>query len=111
MLVREYYLLDLKNDPSLIEEYKVWHTCEKVPADVTASIRAKGIQDLEIFLAGNRMMMTVTRDTLHKSGEPDPAHIKAEADWETLMWRFQQGLPFSPPGEKWVKMTQIYSIN
>ena len=43
--------------------------------------------------------------------------IKALADesnekvqeWERLMWKYQQALPFAKPGEKWVAMKKIFS--
>ncbi|MBL7728644.1 MAG: L-rhamnose mutarotase, partial [Dinghuibacter sp.] len=43
---------------------------------------------------------------------------KAEADkanpevqeWEALMWRYQQAIPGSSPGEKWRLMDQIFVL-
>jgi L-rhamnose mutarotase len=32
-------------------------------------------------------------------------------EWEELMWRFQQPLPGSKPGEKWRLMKEIFSLN
>jgi L-rhamnose mutarotase len=31
-------------------------------------------------------------------------------EWENLMWGFQQGVPGSKPGEKWVLMEQIFNL-
>lgn len=31
-------------------------------------------------------------------------------EWEKLMWKFQQKLPFSKEGEKWVEMEQIFEL-
>ena len=31
-------------------------------------------------------------------------------DWEALMWKFQQALPFAKRGEKWVQMQPIFSL-
>ena len=31
-------------------------------------------------------------------------------EWERLMWKYQQGLPFAKPGEKWVLMDKIFSL-
>ena len=108
-----YFALDLKDDPVLIERYKAWHAPGAVPPPINASIRNAGIEALEIFLVGNRMVLVLT------PGEGfDPA-AKAAADaassdvqaWETLMWQFQQTLPFAAEGEKWLPMQRIYSLS
>lgn len=113
MPTKLYYALDLKDDPTLIAQYKAWHAPGAVPAAVNKSIRDAGIDELEIFLAGNRMFMILT-----PGPNFDPAaKAKADAanpavqDWETLTWGFQQALPFAAPGEKWVLLDRIYALS
>ena len=106
------YALDLKDDPALIERYKQWHAPGQVPVAINDSIREAGIEGLEIYLVGNRMFMILT-----PGPDFDPV-AKAQADaaseevqnWETLMWNFQQALPFAEPGQKWLQMERIYSL-
>jgi L-rhamnose mutarotase len=106
------YALDLKDDPALIDRYRQWHAPGQVPAAISDSIRKAGIEALEIYLVGNRMFMILT-----PGADFDPV-AKAEADaaseevqkWETLMWDFQQALPFAAPGQKWLPMERIYSL-
>jgi L-rhamnose mutarotase len=31
--------------------------------------------------------------------------------WETLMWKFQQPLPWAKEGEKWIAMEKIFSLD
>jgi L-rhamnose mutarotase len=105
-------MLDLIDDAELIKAYRDWHRPAKVPAAVVASIRDAGIARMEIYQAGDRMVliMEVTPDF-------DPAR-KAEADaqnpevqaWETLMWGFQKALPFAAPGEKWLEAERIFAL-
>lgn len=110
---KRVYALDLKDDPTLIERYKQWHAPGQVPAAINDSIRKAGIEALEIYLAGNRLFMILT-----PGPDFDPV-AKAEADaasdevqkWETLMWDFQQALPFAAPGEKWLPMERIYALS
>jgi L-rhamnose mutarotase len=53
---RRYCLtLDLKNDPALIAEYKLYH--EKIWPEVTRSIKDSGIIDMEIYLLGARILI------------------------------------------------------
>jgi L-rhamnose mutarotase len=44
----------------------------------------------------------------HKA-EADRTNPKVQ-EWETLMWRFQQPLPGSRPGEKWQLMEKIFEL-
>jgi L-rhamnose mutarotase len=108
---RRYCLtLDLKDDPSLIAEYKRHH--EHVWPEVLASLRESGIQDAEIYLLGTRLFMILEVDD-HFSFE-----AKAKADqenenvrkWEELMWKFQKPLPQTKPGEKWLLMERIFKL-
>jgi L-rhamnose mutarotase len=39
----------------------------------------------------------------------DEANPKVQ-EWEALMWNYQQALPKSKPGEKWMLMTRIFSL-
>jgi L-rhamnose mutarotase len=32
------------------------------------------------------------------------------AQWEELMWRFQQSLPFAEPGQTWVPLHRIFAL-
>jgi L-rhamnose mutarotase len=31
-------------------------------------------------------------------------------EWEDLMWKFQQALPWAKPGEKWMLMEKIFEL-
>ena len=108
-----YFALDLKDDPALIERYKAWHAPGQVPAAINRSIRGAGIEALEIFLVGNRMVMALTLGPefdAAKKAAADAADPDVQA-WEELMWTFQQALPFAKPGEKWLPMQRIYALN
>lgn len=109
---RRYCLtLDLKNDPALIAEYKRYH--EKIWPVITKSIRDAGVEDLEIYLFGTRMVMILevndsfSFDRKAESDRNDPA----VQEWENLMWKFQQPLPQARPGEKWLLMEQIFKLD
>jgi L-rhamnose mutarotase len=110
--VRLYYALDLKDDPALISEYERWHEPESIWPEIVESIRAAGIRDLEIFRAGNRLVMVIDAP---EDFSPDAKAAADAADprvqaWETLMWKFQQPLPFARPGEKWAPLTRMFSL-
>jgi L-rhamnose mutarotase len=102
--------LDLKNDPSLISEYEEWH--RKVWPEIEKSILDSGIINLEIYRVDERMFMIMEADdsfTFEQKAAMDAANPKVQ-EWEMLMWRFQQAIPSSRPGEKWRVMEKIYDL-
>jgi L-rhamnose mutarotase len=110
-MTRRYCLaLDLKNDPALIAEYEDWH--KKVWPEILHSIKDAGILSMEIYRTGNRMFMimeTTPNFNFEEKGAADAGNAKVQ-EWEELMWKFQQPLPGSGPGEKWILMDKIFSI-
>jgi L-rhamnose mutarotase len=107
------FALDLKDDPALIAEYRRYHAPGGPPPAVTRALRASGIESLEIYLCGNRLFMIL------EAGPDFSPQAKAKADandvevqrWEELMWRFQQPLPWSERGQKWVPADKIYDLS
>ena len=102
--------LDLKDDPALIAEYEDWH--RQVWPEILESIHSSGILKMEIYRTGNRlfMIMETTDDfSFAAKAEKDQGNEKV-AEWEVLMWKYQQPLPHAAPGEKWVLMEKIFSL-
>jgi len=102
--------LDLKDDPTLIADYERYH--EHVWPEIIESIKTSGIEDMEIYRVGTRMFMIMevnekfSFETKAKSDQSNPK----VAEWEALMWKFQQSLPQAKPGEKWLPMTRIFKL-
>lgn len=102
--------LDLKDDPALIAEYERYH--ERIWPEIERSIRESGITVMEIYRVGNRLFMLMETDetfTFEQKAAADAVNPKV-AEWEALMWRYQQALPGAKPGEKWVLMTKIFTL-
>ena len=107
--MRQYFLaLDLKDDPEMIAEYEEHH--KKISAEILQTIKDSGVERMELFRAGNRMFMIMevgdnfSFEEKEKMDKANPAVQK----WETLMWKYQQALPFAKPGEKWILMKKIF---
>lgn len=111
MIQQHVLLLDLKNDPASIAAYESWHS--RVWPGILERIRRSGILDMKIFRAGNRLVMLMdTDDTFDfEAKSRTDANDPLVQEWETLMNQFQQALPFAAPGEKWVRMKNIFSLN
>lgn len=102
--------LDLKDDPALIAEYKRYH--EKIWPEITHSIKAAGIENMEIYLLGTRLFMIMEVNeqfSFDAKAESDRQNLKVQ-EWEQLMWKFQQPLPGAKPGEKWLRMERIFKL-
>ncbi len=107
----QYLLCDLKDDPELIAEYEAYHASGQVWPEVTATLRAAGISRMEIYRAGNRLVMVMeTDETYSKERHDSLASQPKVVAWEALMDRFQQRLPFANHDLKWVPMNQIFDL-
>ena len=100
--------LDLKDDPQLIAEYEEYH--RNVWPEILKSISDSGIEKMEIYRAGNRLMMIIEANdsfSFEKKLIADATNQMVQT-WEQLMWRYQQALPHARAGEKWMLMTKIF---
>lgn len=112
-MTRHLLLLDIDPSSDSIAAYRDWHRAGGPPAAINRSIRASGIESLEIWHVGDRLAMVM------ETGPAFSAAAKAAADaadpdvraWEALMEQFQRRLPFAAPGEKWVAAERIYSLD
>ena len=107
---RYCFALDLKDDPSLIQQYEEYH--RKVWPEILESISSAGIQQMEIYRVNNRLFMIMETNedfSFERKTAMDAGNEKVQ-DWEKLMWKYQQALPGSKPGEKWVLMEKIFSL-
>lgn len=102
--------LDLKEDNKLIVEYEDYH--KNVWPEIIKSIKDSGIAVLDIYRTGNRMFMIIEADddfSFEKKSAMDTVNPKVQ-EWEKLMWKFQQALPWARTGEKWILMDKIFSL-
>lgn len=114
MAVHKRYcmVLDLKDDADLIEEYKHYHAPGRVWPEVISSIKSAGIEDMEIYILGNRlfMIMDVNQDfDFDQKALADAANAKVQ-EWESLMGKFQLPLKWAKPPEKWLVSELIFKL-
>jgi L-rhamnose mutarotase len=107
---RHCLTLDLKDDAHAIAEYKRYHV--KIWPEVRDSLFAAGITDMEIYLLGTRLFMIMDVNetfSLSAKAAADAANKKVQ-EWEAIMGQFQQPLPQSRPGQRWVVMERVFSL-
>lgn len=111
-MARHCLLLDLVDDAELIAEYRRWHEPGGPPLAVNRSIRDAGILEMEIWQAGDRLVMIMETgpnfDPVAKSAR-DAADPDVQR-WERVMDRFQKRLPFGADGAKWIETELIYAL-
>ena len=109
--MKRYILaLDLHDDDELIRAYDNWH--RNVWPEIQRSIIDSGIRHMAIYRFANRlcMLMETTDDfTFEKKAAADAASAVVQ-EWEALMWKYQQPIPGSKLGEKWVLMDKIFEL-
>ncbi|MBB6127157.1 L-rhamnose mutarotase [Mucilaginibacter lappiensis] len=104
--------LDLKDDPQLIAEYEHWHKAENNWPEIRKSILDAEIRDMQIYRTGNRLFMIMETSDHYEAEKKEQmdALNSVVQEWEQLMWKFQQPLPWAKEGEKWVVMEQIFQL-
>jgi L-rhamnose mutarotase len=102
------FVLDLVNDVAKIAEYEAFHRPGGVWPVIVDDIRAQGIEGMEIWRSGDRMVMIATvADDYPRARAAPPEYDQ----WETLMWSFQKALPHAAPGQKWLSMAKIFDLD
>lgn len=105
-----YLALDLVDDEARIAEYEAYH--KKVAPEIIKSITDSGITNMILYRTGNRLFMIIEaedRFDFDEKSKMDASNPSVQI-WEALMDTYQQRLPWSKPGEKWVLMDEIFNL-
>ncbi len=112
--LRTYYpALDLRDDAAAIAAYERYHREDRFWPEIAESIRRAGVRDMEIYRTGNRLFMVMTVSpsfSFDEKAARDAGNAKVQ-EWESLMERFQQRLPWTPKDAKWQRMDRIFSLS
>lgn len=102
--------LDLIQNDALIAEYEAMH--RKVWPEIIKSITTSGIECMEIYRTGNRLVMIMEVNETFSFADKAKADAENEKvqEWETLMWKYQQAVPGAKLGEKWIMMDKIFEL-
>ena len=108
---RYVFTVNLKDDPAVVELYKRYHG--EVWPEVQESLCRAGVEQMDIYLLGRRLVMVVeTRDGIdyraafsaHASSSP------RVAEWERLMQSLQEPPPEARAGEWWAAMEPVFHL-
>ena len=109
---RRYVLtVNLKDDPGVVELYKRHH--REVWPEVQASLARVGVEEMDIYLLGRRLVMVVEmRDDIDYRAE-FRAHASSServSEWERLMQSLQEPSVEARAGEWWAAMEPVFHL-
>jgi len=108
---RHVFTVNLKDDPGIFEAYARHH--REVWPEVQASLRQVGVQQMDVYLLGRRLVMVVEmRDgidyrTAFKSHASSSQRV---AEWERLMRSLQEPPAEARAGEWWAAMEPVFHL-
>jgi len=105
--------IQLKDDLKLIEEYKKLHAKDAVWPEITEGMKQVGIIDMEIYIAGTNlfMIMDTKVDFDHEKAMAQLAKLPKQAEWETLVSKYQETNHTASAGEKWRVLERIFKMD
>ena len=112
MSARHVFTLNLRDDPALVEAYVRHH--RNVWPEVQASLLRVGVEQMDIYLLGRRLVMIVEmREGLdYRSAFKSHAASSARVtEWERLMKTLQEPVPDARAGEWWAVMEPVFHLN
>lgn len=105
-------MLDLRNDPELIQQYIHYHSQEGIWPEILEGLKKSGVLEMEIYHLADRLMMIVELDANDDWDEIMSRMGKTprQEEWEAFVSRFQKADALSKSEEKWRMMDRIFHI-
>ncbi len=108
---RHVFTLNLKDDPAIVDEYRRHHRA--VFSEVQASLRRVGVEQMDIYLLGRRLVMVVEMRDGRDYRDAFRAHASSSprvAEWERLMKSLQEPAAEAGAGEWWAVMEPVFHL-
>lgn len=104
--------LDLKDNPTLITEYRKCHSKVEHWPEIRKGIREVGILEMEIYILGNRLFMIVETplDFDWDTAMQNLSTLPRQAEWEEYISCFQVCSSNSSSAEKWKLMERMFYL-
>ena len=104
--------LELKDDPELIRKYVEAHDREHHWHEIIEGIRSVGIEEMEIYILGNRLFMIVeTPDDFNwDEAMARLATLPRQAEWEAYVAQCQGCDAHATSTEKWQMMERMFYL-
>lgn len=104
--------LSLKDNPTLIAEYRKIHSEAEAWPEIRAGIRSVGILEMEMYIYGNRVFMIVETplDFDWESAMQKLSGLPRQQEWEDFVSRFQDCFQGSTSAQKWTLMERMFYL-
>lgn len=109
---RYVQVLELRDDPELIAQYRKWHSQEFSWPEIRQGIREVGILEMEIYILGTKLVMIVDApaDLDWDSAMARLATLPRQAEWEAFVAKFQGCSAEARSDEKWQMMERMFYL-
>ena len=111
MSTRHVFTVNLRDDPAVVETYVRYH--RDVWPEVQASLLRVGVDQMDIYLLGRRLVMVVEmRDGIdyRTAFKSHAAASPRVAEWERLMKTLQEPVPEARANEWWATMEPVFHL-
>lgn len=104
--------MELKDDAELIRKYCLAHDEQHFRPEIMAGMREVGILEMEVYIAGNRLVMIVEAPENFRWDDAMAklALLPGQQEWEEYVAQFQNCSAEATSDEKWQMMTRIFHI-
>ncbi len=109
---RYVQILDLRNDPELIEAYKKQHSEAHMWPEIMEGIKQVGILEMELYIQSDRLVMIVETplDFDWDTAMAELATLPRQQEWETWNSQYQLCNPEDTSDEKWKLMERMFHL-
>ena len=109
---RHVFTINLRDDPAAITTYREHH--RRVWPEVVESLRAAGVQRMDIHILGRRLVMIVELadglDVRSAFAHHHSTNGRVQ-EWERLMKSLQEPIGDAAPGEWWALMEPLFQLS
>ena len=105
-------ILELRDDPDMIAQYRKWHSQEYQCKEIRDGIREVGILEMEIYILGTKLVMIVDApiDFDWDEAMARLATLPRQAEWEAFVAKFQGCSAEARSDEKWQMMERMFYL-
>ena len=105
-------ILELRDDPDMIAQYRKWHSQEYQWKEIRDGIREVGIMEMEIYILGTKLVMIVDAPVDFDWDEAMArlATLPRQAEWEAFVAKFQGCSAEARSDEKWQMLERMFYL-